>query len=499
MVGVGDDDVARDLGLGGEDSPWAHDVPAAAAPPLPDSWTRRDPPDGTGTSVDTPPAVDVPTAPGSSWGHVADAAHTDAAHTDGAHTEAALVPSAHRRRPAVIVGALVLVGFAAVATSMVLGGSDEKAQDEAAPSVSTTVATSAPDEAPSTTSSSTTDSAPTEPPTTPSRSEPPDSLPEPERVWVNTPITLGPRLQAMTVPTQIVVLNADGILHVIDVPTGVLRSIDTGVDRTNLTLVVGDKAIAVASYDRGDVTLVNTDGAVHDVDIPGGAGQIVARAGTNDFIVAPSNWTGNEPPPDVLLAADGTMTQVAEGPLRAYGVWGVRYLPATGEAVVNDSGGTYAISADGRARRLSTGDLIASGDNHVLARECDENLACVHTQIDVTSGERLAVIAPDLEPYRGFDASMSLSPDGSLMTYFDWVNTPLARRLLDFGAGTSVVVDSVDQYGGNTAWAADSSGIFVIDQRRLVLYEKATGERIEVIPGTDLGDVVAVAARPLGG
>src|SRR5688572_16600891 len=115
MVGVGDDDVARDLGLGGEDSPWAHDVPAAAAPPLPDSWTRHDPPDDTGIPIDTPPAIDVPTAPGSISGNVAGAAHTDAA----------LGPSAHRRRPAVIVGALVLVGFAAVATSMVLGGGDE--------------------------------------------------------------------------------------------------------------------------------------------------------------------------------------------------------------------------------------------------------------------------------------------------------------------------------------------------------------------------------------
>ena len=59
------------------------------------------------------------------------------------------------------------------------------------------------------------------------------------------------------------------------------------------------------------------------------------------------------------------------------------------------------------------------------------------------------------------------------MTYFDWMGIPLARRLLDLTSGTSVVVDSIDQYGNNAAWAADSSGIFIIDNRKLVLYDNA--------------------------
>ncbi len=174
----------------------------------------------------------------------------------------------------------------------------------------------------------------------------------------------------------------------------------------------------------------------------------------------------------------------------------MRYLATTGEAIVNDSSGTYAIDGVGAARRLSIGDLVAIGENHVLVRECDETLNCVHTRIDGRTGERVQVTATDLDGYRGFDASLTLSPDGSLMTYFDWMGIPVSRRMLDLTSGTSVVVDSIDQYGNNAAWAADSSGIFIIDNRQLVLYDSASGERIDVAPGVDLGAIVAVAARP---
>jgi hypothetical protein len=260
-------------------------------------------------------------------------------------------------------------------------------------------------------------------------------------------------------------------------------------------VVVGDEAIAVSSPGSEGVTVVNPDGAVYDVEVPGGAGQMLARSGTNDFVVTPNEWSSSRQPNDLLITADGAMSEIEDGPLREYGVWGVRYLAATGEAVVNDSSGTYAIDTAGAARRLSIGDLVAIGENHVLVRECDETLHCIHIRIDGRSGERVEVSASDLDGYRGFDSSLSLSPDGSLMTYFDWMGTPLARRLLDLTAGTSVVVDSIDQYGNNTAWAGDSSGIFIIDNRQLVLHDNGSGERIEVAPGVDLGAIVAVASR----
>jgi hypothetical protein len=279
----------------------------------------------------------------------------------------------------------------------------------------------------------------------------------------------------------------------------VMRSIDTRMPRGDFAVSVGDEAIAVGSYNRG-LAVFNLHGAVYGIEVPGGVGYILARAGTNDFVVTPNNWSGNQPPTDLLISSDGTVTDIVNGPLRDYGIWSVRYLAATGEAVVNDSGGTYAIDASGAARRLSTGDLVAVGRNHVLVRECDEVLTCVSTRVDAVSGERVPLSAPELDVYRGFDPNLSLSPDGSMMTYVDWMSTPSERRLIDLVAGTSVVLDPIGQnyIGDNAAaWAADSSGIFMIEDYGLVFYDRATGERVEVAPGVDLGSIVAVAARPL--
>ncbi len=306
----------------------------------------------------------------------------------------------------------------------------------------------------------------------------------------------------MVVPTQLVVLNGAGGIHVIDIPTGAMRSIETGIGRSNLAMVVGDRAIAVTSYDDGSLVVVDPEGGVADVELAGGAGQMTARPGTNDFVVIPNNWSGNQQPPHLLVAADGTASEITDGPLAGYDMWTTRYLPATGEAVVDDSGGTYGIDALGTVRRISTGDVVAVGDNHVLVRECDETLVCAHVRVDAVSGERQPAIVPDLEQsFRGFDPTIGVSPDGSMMTYLDWASGPQERRLVRLDTGTSEEIDSNDRfgYGSNAGWAADSSGIFVIDDRRLVFHDTTTGARFEVAPGLDVGTIIAVASRSNAG
>ena len=200
-------------------------------------------------------------------------------------------------------------------------------------------------------------------------------------------------------------------------PSALLRSIDTDLEAPNLAIAVGDSAMIVysQSYSNEEVTLLNVGGDVREVEVPGGTSQIVARPGTDDFLLASDDWVGNEQPPEILVAADGTTSEVTSGPSRDYGIWGLRYLPATGEAIVNDSGGVYAIDRAGLARRLSPGTLVAVGDNHVLARECDESLTCSYVRIDGVSGERTMVTAPDLDAVPG----LRLQPQ------------PVARRHVD--------------------------------------------------------------------
>ena len=181
----------------------------------------------------------------------------------------------------------------------------------------------------------------------------------------------------------------------------------------------------------------------------------------------------------MVVAADGSVTEVTGGPVAEYDIWSIRHIPATGEAVVEDSGGAYALDAAGAVRRITAGDLVAVGQNHLVVRECNEALVCIHFRIDAVTGDRQLVVVPDFEQqFRGYDPTISVSPDGSMMTYLDWESGPLERRLVHLDTGATEEIASNDQYGygANAGWAADSSGIFVIDGRELMFHDTTTGE-----------------------
>ncbi|MET0908333.1 MAG: hypothetical protein ABWZ99_02600, partial [Ilumatobacteraceae bacterium] len=298
----------------------------------------------------------------------------------------------HRSRRSIIaLGVVGVVLVAAVGAALARGGDST---DDAAGGPSAGDATEVSDSteaAPSTTERARPiPAAPDRPATSPDETSAP--LPEPAPEWVTTQVVLDPRLQAMTVPTELVVMNGEGNIRLLEIPTGVMRSIDTDIGRTSLAMVVGDRAIAVSSYDDGALAIVDPDGTVSEVELLGGAGQMLARPGTNDFLVAPNNWSGSEPPPNLVVAADGSATEVDGGPMAEYDIWSIRHIPATGEAVVEDSGGAYALDAAGAVRRITAGDLVAVGQNHLVVRECNEALVCIHFRIDAITGDRQLVV-----------------------------------------------------------------------------------------------------------
>ena len=121
----------------------------------------------------------------------------------------------------------------------------------------------------------------------------------------------------------------------------------------------------------------------------------------------------------MVVAADGSVTEVTGEPAAEYDIWSIRHIPATGEAVVEDSGGAYALDAAGAVRRITAGDLVAVGQNHLVVHaNCNEALVCIHFRIDAVTGDRQLVVVPDFEQqFRGYDPTISVSPDGSMMTY----------------------------------------------------------------------------------
>ena len=184
--------------------------------------------------------------------------------------------------------------------------------------------------------------------------------------------------------------------------------------------------------------------------------------------------------------------------------WQIEFLEATGQMIVNDTGGVYLVDDTGVATRVSTGDLVFNGPNHFVVRECDEH-ARVHARprrplrpASATSSNWVHSTSTGM----GDPSSTSISPDGTALSYFDWHERRAScppRIVFDLTTGNDVKVVSADQYNVETAWAADSSGMFLVVDRAIVFHDRATGEQIPITADAGLDDIIAVAARPITG
>jgi hypothetical protein len=203
-----------------------------------------------------------------------------------------------------------------------------------------------------------------------------------------------------------------------------------------------------------------------------------------------------------LVGPDGQVSPVSTGPLVEFDPWQLEFIDATGQMIVNDTGGVYLVDGSGAVTRVSTGDLVFNGPNHFVARECDEALTCAHVRVDHATGQRDVVELGTLGQYGyGDPSSTSISPDGTAISYFDWTNDGglPSQNLFELATGAEVKVVSADQYNVNTAWAADSSGMFVVVGRAIVFHDRATGQQIPISSDPGLDDIIAVAARPVSG
>ncbi|MET0661679.1 MAG: hypothetical protein ABWZ42_00970 [Ilumatobacteraceae bacterium] len=476
------DDV-EPLALGGSDSPWAHDLPIVDPAPLPAAWTTAAVEPEESSPVDRLDR-DTPVVPLGAPGEP----DTPPVPAD------APTPGHRHRRTAVVVGLAGLLAAAVIGSQLARGGDDTTLDDDE----SAATVTSA--------SSTTEPSTPVVKVQTRNRLRPTtsvaDRLPAPPPEWVTTNVALSPRVAAIAAPTQLVALGRDGTLHVIDTSTGAMHSIDTGMSAGSMTLSLGATNVLLSSYDRSDLTLARVGEPPTSVDFDGGVARVIDGSGTDDFILVPNTWTPRSSEV-VRLGSDAQSVAVSTGPLAQYDPWQIQFLETTGQMIINDTGGVYLVDENGAATRISTGDLVFMGPNHFVLRECDGALACTYVRVDQATGQRDTVQLGALDQYRqwGDPSSWSLSPDGTGVSYFDWQNGgPLpARRLVDLTTGTNVQVESADQYNVESAWAADSSGIFVVADRTIVFYDRATGEQVLVAPDAGLDDIIAVATRPISG
>ncbi|MER5337950.1 hypothetical protein [Micromonospora sp. NPDC002717] len=201
---------------------------------------------------------------------------------------------------------------------------------------------------------------------------------------------------------------------------------------------------------------------------------------------------GNSVRPRILLARfDGRATGV-EIALPA-GVSPFAQPDGAGYPAITATGGVYTIRPDG-VRRITTGDLVAVGPRHWLARECDERLRCAGVLISHPGGARRAVTLP--AEITAFDRG-AISGDGRMAALIAMNATGAPRvHLLNLRSGAVRVLDlPVEASPGSVVWSPDGKWLFVTGlDGQLAAVDAATGRSRDL--GVRLPQVSQLVVRP---
>lgn len=471
MTGAGDSDDVDDVDI----SPWSADDVPVRSTPLEFAWTKRPRP---ADEPDQPVEFRTP--------HVG---RTDASgRSNGDHSR----QGGRRRRALAIAGALVL---AAVVILVAVRPDDPAASPTRADTKEDTADT---DE--------TTDADAEQDVTTtlavfPQR--PPGAADDEEGTSTDAAVTaveLPPAVAAIHAPTEIVMVNEEGSVATLSLPSGRVRTVHVGEDAFGgfaSQLAVAPDATAMGAGETG-VVIVPRAGPPLTVepDVLGGTnggfhvdGWYRASDGTSAFTVI-AYTTGQAVRYDV--DAQGGVTEI--GPVIQAGYAAAAVPTPDGSRIVNDAGGAYEIAGDGTSRRIDDGFVHAATGDHRLVRRCDESQACSVGLITVSTGE-FAVLDPALLP-DDFDQLLygaALSPDGSAVALRRELGVP-ERVLVVFGVGET----ASSPFGGwspTAAWAADGSGVFDIPNGGAGVQFTSVDGGEPVVFGEDLGRLTALGVR----
>ena len=392
-------------------------------------------------------------------------------------------PTSWTRHKQVLAAAVA--GCAVVAAVLVLGGGDDSPATDASPSTT---------EAPADTIERTT--------TTTSESP----RPEPATPASPSSVELPPEIAAISEPTEVLMLTADGMLHTLSLPSGLVRSVPIGTEGQEFYsgqgFVVAPDAAAIAA--PSGIVIVPREGpSVVEIDTDG-----VDGFGTNGFEVA--SWTAAPDGTTRFLVVDysngGTNTfyevrldgtiavdEQSSDLARLNGSGTIR--PPDGPEYVNDAGGVYEVASDGSAERIADGVLRAATSSNLLLRQCTAELACGDVLVDLRSGE-LRPIAPGVIPdelqFNGF--GLDLAPDGSAVTAAVSVSNGQDRVVIDLTTGDQLVAPSLSWNRGSL-WAADSSGVFEISESEtgIEFFDRTSGQVVHF--ADELGRITSIAVR----
>ncbi len=308
-------------------------------------------------------------------------------------------------------------------------------------------------------------------------------------IWSAWGIAVPAPLDAIETPTELVALTDNGALHRVEFPSGQGRSISLGTAGVDGQVVVTADTIVV--YSSRLLTVVRDDAPIDQIEIADGVIFVQEWPGTDRFIVTTAASSGDSPEEQFVLERDGTLAPVKDGAFDDYVFWARSFLPS-GEVLVNRPGGVYAIAPDQTVRRMSDGDLLATGSGHFAVEECDAALTCVQVVVDASTGERALASLTALVGNGFVDPSTRLSPDGRSVVATDSSRGTGVRQIIDAETGAAIDIGRVDSIFYADTWSADSSGLFT-DQAGLLRFHPREPGDVAVLD--DLGRIASIGAR----
>ena len=317
-----------------------------------------------------------------------------------------------------------------------------------------------------------------------------DSVAAPEvtgGAWVEWSIDLPDEMAVIGRPTDVVVLTADGRLHVIELPSGDVRSTFVAGNASEGRVAVSGDAVAVSRFDG--LVVLTTDSieapAIEPAEVP----RVTGRGDSGEFLVSGGRSSITEPERLWVVGSAGSVDDVTGGLFSEFASWEPRFL-ASGELVANGPDGVVAVDPDGTSRSIGAGELLGTGPRHVALRRCEPE--CSYHVVDAATTTASPVPLGELDAYRYWDTSVRISPDGRFVQYADWRRRDPSWRLIDLGTGAAGDLGPLEATRIADAWAPDSSGVFLIDGDRLVF--RSVDGPVAAIVG--LGAIRSVATRP---
>lgn len=297
-------------------------------------------------------------------------------------------------------------------------------------------------------------------------------------------------------PTEVVAL-AESELYEISLPSGRVRVTDLGFATGSANLAANDQVAVVWPTPESRAQAVGIDGAV-GVPLPR-VDDVTWSPATSHLYLWTSD-TNMEPATELRVREQALEWQTAgwldddEEPSP--------FLHPDGSLLRADTGGVYRI--DSRSTELfTTGDVVSTGANHLLLRECDAARQCSLVTVDAIGERRDWPV--DLPAGIDPQSVGGLSPGGDALLF-----SSLLRDIdmstgasSDAGAGLGVLelTDGAAQPlfepptdGATAAWDTTGAGVIVVDENDDLLYiERFTGASTHI--GADLPPLRSVFAR----